>query len=135
MVSKSGTRRCSPCQDALAFYFKDRSNIRRGEFELPYNFVTLEKSAVGGCDLCRILYQALIYAELPGIDLQNSNALVRLSSDWTSLTVIIQSQCKDSRGRGIQVSNILWSKRPDLGPIGGNQYELWRPNARMKIDP
>jgi hypothetical protein len=132
MASEPGTRRCCSCQDALAFYFKDRLSIRRGEFRLPYNFVTLDKSAVGGCDLCRVLYQALIYAELPGIDLQNSAELVRLSSDSISLT--IQVHCKDSRGRGIQVSNVLWSKRPDLRPIGGNECEPWSPSARMKIN-
>jgi hypothetical protein len=108
-------------------------NIRWGEFELPYNFITLEKSAIGGCDLCRVLYQALIYAELPGSDLQNSTELVRLRGDSTSLT--IQLHCKDGRGRGIQVSNVLWSKCPDLRPMGGNEIEPWNPSARMKINP
>lgn len=133
MASKSGIRRCSSCQDALTFYFEDRSNVRQGVFELPYSFVALEKSAVGGCDLCRVLYQALIYVELPGIDLQNSTELVRLSSDSFSLTV--QFKCTDSRGHEIPLSNVLWSERPDLTPTGGCQFELWSPYARMKIYP
>lgn len=127
MISEVEIRRCLSCQDALAFYFfEDHLSIPRGEFQLPYSFTTLEKSAAEGCDLCRILHQALIYAEHPGVDLQNSVELVRLSSDAVSLTVLVH--CKDEKGHETQVSNVLWAKQPDLEPIGGNETTLWSPS-------
>jgi len=132
MAFETETRRCCSCQDALALFFKDRVSICRGDFELPYNFTTLEKSAIGGCDLCRILYQSLVYAEPPAVDLQDSTELVRLSSDSISLT--IQLRCNSGGGHEYLVSNVLWSMRPDLRPIGGNEFVAWSPSARMKTN-
>jgi hypothetical protein len=94
--------------------------------------VTLENSAAGGCYLCCILYQALIYAEIPGLQLQSSPEPIRLSSDSISLTVHVK--CKDSSGREIEVSNILWSSCPDLTPTGGYAFEAWNPYNCMKIN-
>jgi hypothetical protein len=126
---RSTIQRCYSCQNALGFYFQDRSRIVSGDFDLQYNFSSLEKSAAGGCDLCRILWQALVYEEPPGVDLRKSTELVRLSSD--SITLTIQLQCKVNNGRGIIVSNVLWSMRPELKTMGGKECDLWNPTARI----
>jgi hypothetical protein len=124
--------RCSSCWDALAFYFHDSANIALGNLNLPYNFVSLEQSAIRGCDLCRILWQALIYEEPSGVDMQSSAGLVQLSSDSIKLTV--QLQCDDSQGHPSLISKVLLSKSPDLKPMRGNIFEPWDPLARMVFD-
>jgi hypothetical protein len=136
MASVPVIQRCSSCERALAFYFENRRmhggiiyRIRRGEFNVKDNFTSLEKSAVEGCDLCRILYQALIYEEPAGADLNNSTEPVRLSSNGFSLTIHLHFM--DSQGSRILVSNILWSEVPEARPIGGTELQLWNPSARI----
>jgi len=100
-------------------YFASISEIYReplllpsGHFKHHESFSLLEQSAIQGCDLCRILWQALVYEEPTEVSIGESVSPIRLVSDCITLNV--QTKCNQgSSTQHVIVSNSIWSTRPD----------------------
>jgi hypothetical protein len=110
--------RCSDCRrfgDFLPSWFSLRHENYAAKDKIPdfeytgITFFDLDKSAAAGCDLCRLLWGALIMDGSSYRDLLLSNSLIRISLKTNLQIITSERLClKVICGRQIATSCVVW---------------------------